>query len=210
MSIVEIENRKLQPAQPLTKIFVVIPQTAETEETPGTHGELIYLRCGTEEHEIVSCCEKLSPCVLVVSQELITRFDSQILRALTGPGRSVQVLVRTVSDDSEIEAHLLRSGCAGFVPQSAGEPLLERAIRAVSAGELWTTRRALADIVRGYIAREAPAKLTPRETDILRLKALGYTNKEIAQSLALSHETVRWHVRRLNTKTRATKGTPSA
>ncbi len=77
---------------------------------------------------------------------------------------------------------------------------LKRALRAVSRGEMWLERRLMSQILQGFLCASALPKLTQREYDVLKLIAEGYKNREIADRLFITHETVRWHIRSLNSK----------
>ncbi|MBI4910796.1 MAG: response regulator transcription factor [Acidobacteria bacterium] len=94
----------------------------------------------------------------------------------------------------------LRWGVRGVLPADADETELEAAVEAVAAGLLVVhpnTADALTDAQLDAPARPATPlqePLTPRETEILRMLALGIGNKEIAARLAISEHTVKYHV----------------
>ena len=91
-------------------------------------------------------------------------------------------------------------GFAGALPRSTTFSVLERAIRAVAEGELWAPRKSVAATIRELLADQSPRKLTSREEQIFSLIAGGYKNREVAEKLFISRETVRWHLRSINSK----------
>ncbi len=145
-------------------------------------------------------CQRIAPCVLIADFEIIDEVDPAEFASVVDYGRAVQVLLYGGEFD-ERQAHTaIRMGCMGFLQEGATGATLKRAVRAVSAGELWAGRKLLTRILQQLLFATRSPKLTPRETDILRLIARGYKNRAIADALAISHETVRWHIRSLHSK----------
>jgi DNA-binding NarL/FixJ family response regulator len=123
-----------------------------------------------------------------------------------------QVKVLTLSrhaDDGYIRELLAAGACAYVLKQSAPSELIH-AIRAVAAGGKYIDPKLAAKVMDNYSDRaargEAKGSLTDRESETLRLIALGYSNKEIAARLSLSVKTVEVHkanaMRRLNITSR--------
>ncbi|MGH8458510.1 MAG: response regulator transcription factor, partial [Nevskiales bacterium] len=63
-------------------------------------------------------------------------------------------------------------------------------------GEIWAPRHLVARALRRALAASG-ATITNRERDILGLLRLGHTNRQIAQALFISHDTVKWHFRKI-------------
>ena len=123
-----------------------------------------------------------------------------------------QVKVLTLSrhaDDGYIRELLGAGACAYVLKQSAPSELIH-AIRAVAAGGKYIDPKLAGKVMDNYSDRamrgEAKGNLTERESETLRLIALGYSNKEIAASLSLSVKTVEVHkanaMRKLNITSR--------
>ena len=123
-----------------------------------------------------------------------------------------QVKVLTLSrhaDDGYIRELLGAGACAYVLKQSAPSELIH-AIRAVAAGGKYIDPKLAAKVMDNYSDRgargEAKGNLTDRESEVLRLIALGYSNKEIAARLSLSVKTVEVHkanaMRKLNITSR--------
>jgi len=113
------------------------------------------------------------------------------------PGTAVVILTRH-GDDAYLQ-ELLRAGAAGYVlKQSAAAELLQ-AVRAVAAGGQYLDSALTARVTAGFVGRKSKglnqpgAALTERESEVVRLIASGYSNKEIAVQLDLSVKTVEVH-----------------
>ena len=157
---------------------------------------LILVRCAGSLGELLSNSQRLAPCVLIVGERMVENADPAEFVGAGAGGRSIQVLVVGSRDAPAAIERLLRTGCMGFVPESCSRTVLRRAIRSVSSGEIWASRLLVSRLVRRLLS-ESIRKLTRREQQILELIGQGYKNREIADQLKISRETVRWHVRSL-------------
>jgi DNA-binding NarL/FixJ family response regulator len=123
--------------------------------------------------------------------------------ALPQPPR---VLVLTTFDRNEWVYEALRAGASGFLLKDVRGGQLTSAIRTVAAGEALLAPSITRRLIEQFVARRpagphpAPAALTDREAEVLRLLAAGLSNAEIADRLVIGHSTVKTHVTRLLTK----------
>ncbi|HCX85771.1 MAG TPA: DNA-binding response regulator [Micrococcales bacterium] len=112
----------------------------------------------------------------------------------TRPG--LGVLVVTMHEDEDAVVAAVRAGARGYLVKSAPPDAVERAIRAVAAGEMILSpavaERALAYVLGGTRAARVPfPQLTQREREVLDLVAAGLDNVAVARRLGLSPKTVR-------------------
>jgi two-component system, NarL family, response regulator LiaR len=115
--------------------------------------------------------------------------------ALSGDGApSVIVLTSSAEDQHLVQA--IRAGALSYLPKTAGVDQVIDAVRAAARGESVLQPAAMARLLRElrHGGKDPLARLTPRETDVLKAIAQGRTNREIARALALSEETVKTHV----------------
>lgn len=110
------------------------------------------------------------------------------------------ILVITGNEDDDLLVALFDLGIAGFAPKTSGSAVIEAALRLVLAGGrylppemLALVGRRAAPTVAAPSTRPPGARLTDRQTEILRLMASGASNKEIARALDLSPATVKAH-----------------
>ena len=111
------------------------------------------------------------------------------------------VLVLTAYDDDEYVFALLEAGAAGYLLKDVSTNELVEAIRAVQAGESMLHPAIARKVVNRFSRQveegreEAPfEELTEREIEVLQLAGKGITNREIADSLSISHRTVQAHL----------------
>jgi two-component system capsular synthesis response regulator RcsB len=104
----------------------------------------------------------------------------------------VRVVVLTKITSPAIIAPLLQTGALGLVGKSAKPQEISTAIRRASAGKSYfaeSVRREFAALGNSPSKIEIPMALSPRETEVLRLFASGYTNNQIAELLGVSAKT---------------------
>jgi len=120
------------------------------------------------------------------------------------PESRVVALTR-YSDDAYLQ-ELLRAGVAGYVLKQSASIELLQAIRAAAAGGQYLDSTVTARVTDRFLARDGTKARQPRpaaterETEVLRLIARGYSNKEIAAQLEISVKTVETYKARLMEK----------
>ena len=108
------------------------------------------------------------------------------------PETEVVALTSVLEDAAVIGA--VRAGAIGYLLKDAEADELRRVIKAAAAGQVQLSPKAAERLMREIRAPDSPEKLTERETEVLRLLALGKANKEIARALTISETTVKTHV----------------
>jgi DNA-binding NarL/FixJ family response regulator len=109
------------------------------------------------------------------------------------------VVALTRHDDDKYVEELLRAGASGYVLKQSAPAEFLQAIRVVAAGGIYVDPAMTSRVADGLFARRDPieprssAKLTERETEVLRLVAIGHSNIEIAAQLGISVKTVEVH-----------------
>ena len=119
-------------------------------------------------------------------------------------GNSLKILLignsslRFVSDKQLKD--LILKGVVGILPQSADAGLLKKALKAVFLGELWIDRNTLMKLINCMKQPEKNIGLAKREKEIVSHICQGFRNKEIAQKLEISEQTVKSHCNRIYKK----------
>ena len=152
---------------------------------------------------------------LVVMDVRMSKVDG-----LTALGRikldypEIPILMFSTNDNPTYIARAVALGASGYILKSAsGKTLIDAIQRASQGNALWTRdelRRVTGALATPRIRGEIEVALTQRESDVLRQLALGLTNKEIAQTLSISYETVKEHVQHILRKIGVTDRTQAA
>ncbi len=111
------------------------------------------------------------------------------------------VVMFSTFDNPTYVARAVALGASGYLPKSASRSEIIEAIRAAAGGETIWSREEL-HRVSGALATprsgaDSEVPLTKRESEVLKQLAFGLTNKEIAQALGISYETVKEHVQHI-------------
>jgi DNA-binding NarL/FixJ family response regulator len=146
------------------------------------------------------------PDVVLLDVHLPGGGGQAVVTALKATHPEVRFLALSASDAPEDVIAVIRSGARGYVTKTISGNELVDAVRRVAAGDAVFSPR-LAGFVLDAFATAGPAadegrpsfdpeldQLTPREREVLRLIARGYTYKEIARELYISIKTVETHV----------------
>ncbi len=111
------------------------------------------------------------------------------------------VLMLSTFDNPTYIARSVALGASGYVLKGADRKRLITAIETAAQGESsWTReelRRVTGALTTPRLSIDVEAPLTQRESEVLRQLAFGLTNKEIAQALSISYETVKEHVQHI-------------
>jgi DNA-binding NarL/FixJ family response regulator len=111
----------------------------------------------------------------------------------------LRTLMLSMYDSEQYFFEALKSGAAGYVLKSAADHDLVEACRAAMRNEPFLYPAAVAALIRDYLDRAARGEavptdpLTPRELEIVKLVAEGYSSDEIAATLVISKKTVEHH-----------------
>lgn len=143
--------------------------------------------------------------VVVMDLDLGDGSGVDVTRDVIAARPDVAVLVMSMHEDDDAVVAAVRAGARGYLVKSAPPDQVERAVRAVAAGEMilgpTVAARAMAYVLGGRTAVRVPfPRLTDREREVLDLVAGGHDNVVIARRLGLSAKTVRNHVANVLTK----------
>ncbi|HWA54009.1 MAG TPA: response regulator transcription factor [Solirubrobacterales bacterium] len=133
----------------------------------------------------------LRPRVLVLDVNLPDGLAVDAVGGLREEAPATEIVLLTMERDMTLARRALDSGARGYLFKDAAHLELIEAVRAAAAG-----REYLPAAVAAGLKDEGGAEqgvLTPRETEVLRLMALGHTNREIGEQLELSVRTVETH-----------------
>ena len=167
-------------------------------------------RSGTEALKVI---REKKPDVAVIDISMPELNGIVLSRRLAKEAPSVKILILTLHEDRAYLRQAIEAGVCGYVLKRSAAEGLVRAIRAVVTGGLYVDP-AIANRLFDSTSRQGAGPrsggmpdLTDREGDVLKLVALGYTNKEIARQLDVGVKSVETYksrgVEKLGLKTRA-------
>jgi DNA-binding NarL/FixJ family response regulator len=151
--------------------------------------------------EAVAGIAHLRPDVVLLDVHMPDGGGAEVLRKVRPAQPDVVFLALSVSDAAEDVIAVIRAGARGYVTKTISSDELAVAITRVRDGDAVFSPR-LAGFVLDAFSGDPPAtvadpqleQLSPREREVMRLIARGYTYKEIARQLSLSVKTVETHV----------------
>jgi DNA-binding NarL/FixJ family response regulator len=171
--------------------------------------------------EAVDLARQLKPDLVLMDLRMPNMDGLEATRELRSNGLTRSVLILSMVEDPDLLLEAVRAGAVGYVLKSADEAELRFAVRQALAGELAVDPPMTREMAgRGGGQRAAPARanstpasanpLSPREQQVLRLLALGKTNREIAADLTITQHTVKVHVEHILAKLQVSHRTQAA
>lgn len=158
--------------------------------------------------ETLYLSQKLAPDVILLDLNMPEVDGLRVIPMLKDNASRVKILVLTMHDEESYLKDVLKMGGHGYILKKAADTALLSAIRAVYRDEVYIdpsmTRYLLTEMfptdkaIKNQV--DNPMELSQRETEVLRLIAQGYTNKQIAEELFLSVKTVETYKARIKKK----------
>jgi DNA-binding NarL/FixJ family response regulator len=164
--------------------------------------------------EAIAAVAKHNPAVAIVDVRLPKGDGLQCLGRIKLDYTETAVVMLSTYDNPTYIARSVALGAAGYLLKGSTGKELIAAIRAAAKGEtVWTReelRRVTGALATPRLNADVEVPLTQRESEVLRQLAYGLTNKEIAQALGISYETVKEHVQHILRKIGVTDRTQAA
>jgi two-component system, NarL family, nitrate/nitrite response regulator NarL len=188
------------------------------DHTPVVRAGLRSILAGSSEIQIVGEAQdgsqaiertqELLPDVLLMELRLPGSDGLSVLRTLHTRAPQAKVILFTASENKEDFIEAMKLGCCGILPKDADALLISKSIQKVYAGEIWLDSNTTAAVIRQFASPLDPAlaqvaanakpreraQLSQREREIIVLIAQGYKNKEIAEKMFITEQTVKNHL----------------
>ncbi|MDQ6758395.1 MAG: response regulator transcription factor [Acidobacteriota bacterium] len=156
--------------------------------------------------EVLDRVHELDPDVLLLDLRMPNLDGLSALQALQQSNKRTKVIVLTASEDKNEFVQAMKLGCSGIVLKQTASDLIVKSIRKVHSGEIWLDSHTTAAVMRQFAApgevlptggtgksRER-SPLSNREREIVQLVAQGFKNKEMAEKMFISEQTVKNHL----------------
>jgi len=159
--------------------------------------------------EVLDVLQQYEPDILLLDLKMPGLDGLGTLQRLQTVRNRTRVIVLTASDDKNEFVQAMKLGTSGIVLKQTATDLLIKSIRKVHAGEIWLDSHTTAAVIRQFVsADEAPSQqpsvaaprererspLSQREREIVALVAQGFKNKEMAEKMFISEQTVKNHL----------------
>lgn len=157
--------------------------------------------------QAVDMIPSVRPDVVLMDMRMPVMSGLEALQALGGSGQLPPTIILTTFDDDQLVLAGIKAGAKGYLLKDVSLQQLVGAIQTVAQGgslvQPAVTQRLLSGLEHmqnEFVSLDRPDPLTERETEILRLMAGGFSNKEIANSLGVAEGTVKNHVSNILSK----------
>jgi len=158
--------------------------------------------------EAIEKTVSLDPDVVLMELKLPRVDGLTVLRSIQARAPRSKVILFSSSENKEEFVEAMKLGCLGILSKDAPTGLIEKSVNKVHAGEIWLDSNTTAAVIRQFASpTEFPAihggngkssreraQLSQREREIIILIAQGYKNKEIAEKMFITEQTVKNHL----------------
>jgi DNA-binding NarL/FixJ family response regulator len=160
--------------------------------------------------QVLDMLQQHEPDILLLDLKMPGLDGLATLQRLQTSKHKTRVIVLTASEDKNEFVQAMKLGTSGIVLKQSATDLLIKSIRKVNAGEIWLDSNTTAAVMRQFAtgAEDAPPGTTPasssrerersllsqREREIVALVAQGFKNKEMAEKMFISEQTVKNHL----------------
>ncbi len=177
---------------------VGIRKLLEMEEDIEVVGE------ASDGREVIEMIGQLQPDVVLLDLSMPGMDGLAALQTIQQMKGASRILVLTASEDENEWVQALKLGCSGIVVKHSPPELIVKSIRKVRQGEIWLDSHTTAAVMHRFAmpGNEAGLRgqgrprplLSKREREIVALVAQGYRNREMAEKLSISQQTVKNHL----------------
>ena len=157
--------------------------------------------------QAIEVIPQLKPDVVLMDMRMPVMSGLEALQALARLNALPPTIILTTFDDDQLVLAGIKAGAKGYLLKDVSLEQLVGAIQTVAGGgslvQPAVTQRLLSGLEHmrnDFVSLDRPDPLTDRETEILRLMAGGFSNKEIANSLGVAEGTIKNHVSNILSK----------
>ncbi len=161
-----------------------------------TQSDMLLAGEATDGHEAIEAFRSLRPDVVLMDLQLPGMNGIEAIAAIRREFATARIVVLTTYRGDVQALRAFKAGASGYLLKSMLRKELLETIRCVHGGK----RRIPSEIAAGIAEHATDDALTVRESEVLRHVALGDANKEVANDLGISEETVKAHMKSILSK----------
>src|SRR5215467_784073 len=157
--------------------------------------------------EAVAFAERYNPDIVIMDLDMPDLDGTAATKEIVAKGLATRVLVLTMHSEDDYLVPLMTAGAAGYLVKSAADRELVDAVRAIAHGDVYVRPAAARVLAKNLTKKDSAAsdrerfeQLTPRERDVLRFVAQGFSAPEIGEKLLISPKTVDTYKQRIQEK----------
>ena len=157
---------------------------------------------------VIELVQQTNPDVLLLDLRMPNMDGLQALQTIQQTNKRTRVIVLTASEDKSEFVQAMKLGCSGIVLKQTAPDLIVKSIRKVYSGEIWLDSHTTAAVMRQFASpgtelaglgigpgkQRERSPLSNREREIVAYVAQGYKNKEMAEKMFISEQTVKNHL----------------
>jgi DNA-binding NarL/FixJ family response regulator len=201
----------MSSAQPI-RLLIADGHPIVLEGLRSVLGHLPNLQVVGEASDGMEAIEKtvsLDPDIVLMELKLPRVDGLTVLRSIQARAARSKVILFSSPENKEEFVEAMKLGCSGILSKDSAITLIEKSIQKVYAGEIWLDSNTTAAVIRQFAsptdfpsahgtgngkATRERAQLSQREREIIILIAQGYKNKEIAEKMFITEQTVKNHL----------------
>lgn len=154
--------------------------------------------------EVLETVKDAKPDIVLLDLKMPNMDGLAVLQTMQHLKTESKIIILTASEDKNEWVQAMKLGCAGIVVKQTPPEMIVKSIRKVSAGEIWLDSHTTAAVMRQFAAPgegggrgrggRGRSPLSNREREIVALVAQGYRNREMAEKMFISEQTVKNHL----------------
>jgi DNA-binding NarL/FixJ family response regulator len=222
--LIKMQNTEVKKAQGTSTVTVLRRRAMKQSRTPARRfdvliadqeavfrlglrgildGERTLRVVGEAENDVqaVHMARQLKPDLIFLQAEMIPQDkDSDLLQRLHNASPGCKVVVTAAGLANGDHLRYIKFGASGVILKATEPGLFVKCVHKVVEGEIWLGKRQVADVANEIGSAPLPLPrpvdtLTPREKTIISYLVQGWRNREIAEQLDISEQTVKNHLR---------------
>lgn len=166
--------------------------------------DLLVVAEACDGREVLEKVSELQPDVVMLDLKMPGMDGLAVLQTLQQMKSNCKSIVLTASEDKNEWVQAMKLGCSGIVVKQTSPDLIVKSIRKVCEGEIWLDSHTTAAVMRQFASPSdgvggggrgrSRSPLSNREREIVALVAQGYRNREMAEKMFISEQTVKNHL----------------